>query len=86
MKKTNRGFPIYTEFKDSYQQEVRVQQSSSMERAHAWIFCKKDGQDGVFHLGRWQSYSPHLTVAQAKRVRMALKKFIQQNSREERSR
>lgn len=77
MKKTNRGFSIFSQFKDSYGQDIRVQESSGIgpNGGFVWIFCKKGDADGVEHLGRWQSYSPHLTRAQARRVAKALLKF-----------
>ena len=75
MKRTNRGFNIYSEIKDSYGQEVRVQQSSNAEIEACWIFCHKEGKDAHIHLGNPQAYSPHLTKAQAKKVAKALLKF-----------
>ena len=75
MKRTSRGFAIYTEFKDTYDQDVRVQESSSAEGRRCWIFCQKDGRDGLIHLGEWQAYSPHLSPKQALRVARALTRF-----------
>lgn len=72
MTKTLRGFTIYSEFKDSYGQAVRIQESSSATQRHVWIFCttRDDDQLPKVCLG------PHLTVSQAKRVIRALQKFI----------
>ncbi len=39
MKRTPRGFAVFTEFTDIYRNEVRVQQSSSAEGNYVWIFC-----------------------------------------------
>lgn len=75
MKRTPRGFAVYSQMKDRKGQEVRVQMSSEMGGPFCWIFCKKDGADGVMHLGNWQSFSPYLTRAQARRVAKALLKF-----------
>jgi hypothetical protein len=73
MKKTNRGFRIYSEFKDTYGADVRVQMSSNVLK-RCWIFVKggmqkeyADKNDG----------SLHLSEAQAKRLITALQKFIQ---------
>lgn len=78
---TQRGFQDYCELVDRYGSTVTVRQSSLASEPCVWIFSKKDGQDGVFHLGKWQAYSPHLTVEQAKRVRDALQRFIDDNTK-----
>ena len=76
MKRTPRGFALYTDFTDTEGYRVRVQKSSLATAARVWIFCNdKDGNDGVVHLGTWQSYSPHLSKAQARRVAKALLRF-----------
>lgn len=74
-----RGFREYAAIVDAYGSHVRVVESSSAEDRHVWIFASKDGKDGVFHLGEWQSYSPHLNVAQATKLRDALARFIEGN-------
>lgn len=75
-KRTPRGFTIYGEYKDSRNQTVRVQESSSAAGPHCWIFCNdQDGTDAVIHLGRPMARSPHLTPAQARRVAAALLRF-----------
>ncbi len=76
MKRTNRGFSIYTEFKDANGHDVRVQKSSWAEKDAVWIFCHKNDEDCILHLGKRQAYSPHLTKAQARRVIKALQKFV----------
>ena len=75
MKRTSRGFGIYTEFVDTYGQEVRVQQSSSAESDRVWIFCNKEGKSGFEKLGEIHSYSPHLSRKQAVRLAQALLRF-----------
>ena len=68
MKKTNRGFPIYSQFKDTYNANITVQMSSSVLK-RCWIFI----QDGEIEKN---SGSAHLSEAQAKRIIEGLKKFI----------
>lgn len=70
MRKTQRGFGIYSEFTDSYGSRIKIQESSSAEKKCCWIFC--DNDPNVF-----KNPSPHLTVAQAKRVIAGLKKWIE---------
>lgn len=76
MKRTERGFAIYSEFKDAYGQDVRIQESSWAEKGAVWIFCHKNGEDCLLHLGKWQAYSPHLTKAMARQVIKALQTFV----------
>ena len=79
MKRTNRGFWIFSEFKDSYDQTITVQESSSINK-RCWIFVKnKDGNDGFEDKagGGFHSYSAHLSPAQAKRLIKALERFIE---------
>ena len=75
MQRTNRGFAIYAHVTDNKGQQIRVQKSSDAEHRSVWIFCSKGGIDGVFHMGRWQSFSPHLSPAKARRVAQALLRF-----------
>lgn len=79
MKKTNRGFSIYKEIKDSYGSTVTVQESSAATQHCCWIFTNDHrGDDVVDCVGaknNRQSVSPHLTKAQARRVAKALLKF-----------
>jgi len=76
MKKTSRGFNIYSEFKDSYNNQIRVQESSSAMKECVWIFCDyPEGKSVKFHAGDWQSAAPHLTKAQARKLAKALLKF-----------
>ena len=71
MKKTSRGFNIYTEFRDTYKSEVRVQESSSACAPRVWIFCESAPGN--------KDMSPHLSPAQARRVAKALLKFADAN-------
>lgn len=75
VKKTNRGFNIYTEFTDTYGNEVRVQESSAACARRCWIFSNRDGKDAHIHLGEPQAFSPHLSPEQARRLAKALLKF-----------
>ena len=76
MKKTNRGFKIYGEYKDSRKNKIRIQESSSAEGSYCWIFVEdSSGQDAIIHLGKPQSISPHLSKKQAKRIANALLRF-----------
>lgn len=80
MKKTNRGFNIYSEIKDTHFNTITVQQSSDACIDACWIFVKnKEGKDGVWDkaTGQWVSSTAHLTKAQAKRVAKALMKFAE---------
>lgn len=71
---TPRGFDVYDEVTTSNGHTVRVQQSSAAMEAHVWLFV---GDSPVT-----DSHHPHLTVAQAIRVRDALTVFIDEESRE----
>lgn len=98
---TPRGFAVYAEFTDSYGSVIRVQESSSAEGAHAWIFaeypdatahltleeCRKLMEAGFVleELAAKIEPSPHLNVAQARQLRDALNVFIAEAEAEERS-
>jgi hypothetical protein len=77
LKRTNRGFAIYGEYKDTRGNKVRVQQSSSAAGPRCWIFVEdKDGKDIQFSTPTgYQSVSPHLTKHQAKLLAGALLRF-----------
>ena len=64
MRKTNRGFAIYSEFKDTYGSTVRVQMSSNVLK-RCWIFVDEKDYGAI-----------HLSEAQAKRLIKALEKFL----------
>ena len=80
MKKTNRGFSIYSEFKDSYRNTVRVQESSAATQHCCWVFVtNEEGKDGVWDpaTSSYISATAHLTKAQARRLAKALLKFAE---------
>lgn len=80
MRKTKRGFGIYSEFLDTYKNTIRIQESSAAIKPCCWIFCKDlNGNDGEYDKAtqEWVSATPHLTRAQAKRVAKALLKFVE---------
>jgi len=74
MKRTARGFAIYTEFTDAYGRQVRVQKSSSAEHKRVWVFCE-DTVGGVT-----RDRSPHLSPAMARRVAKALLRFAEKET------
>lgn len=80
-RRTPRGFRVYAEFRDSYRNTIRVQQSSAGGMGHVWIFVKDgDGNEVVEHLGKPTAVSPHLSRAQAKRLIAALQKHIDETA------
>ena len=70
MKRTDRGFAMYAEFRDANGETVKVQRSSAIGRRLVWIFPA-----AKIHLGEAIS-GAHLTVPMAKRVIKALQRFI----------
>lgn len=75
-KKTDRGFRIYTEFKDRYQQTISVQESSIATEHCCWIFTKyPEGGDSKVHMGNTVVATPHLTKKQARMLANALLRF-----------
>jgi hypothetical protein len=70
MRRTNRGFAIYTEFKDQYGLNIRVQASSLATRRCVWI-----QNEVIEHTGEYLG-NAHLTVPMAKRVIKALQAFV----------
>lgn len=66
---TERGFGKYGGFIDTYQTEVRVQESSAASEDRVWIFLKPHEAYGVEN-------ALHLNVDQAKQLRKALKEWI----------
>lgn len=73
MKKTNRGFPIYSEFTDTYKSKVRVQMSSSVLK-RCWIFVENDGENPESNLKT--DGAIHLNERQAKLIIAGLQKFL----------
>lgn len=63
MKKTSRGFDIYSEFIDLYGSNVRIQKSSIDGLDACWIFVENEGTrncpdyktDGAIHLDKKQA-------------------------------
>ena len=70
MKRNQRGFAMYAQFKDYDGEEVKVQRSSSIGRRLVYIFPA-----AKIHLGEAIS-GAHLTVPMAKRVIKALQRFV----------
>lgn len=76
MKRTPRGFKIYSEFKDTYGNQIRVQESSSACAGRIWIFTSfSDGKEVHYHCTGHVSASPHLSKAQARRLAKTLLRF-----------
>ena len=78
MKKTNRGFNIYSEFTDLYNTRIRIQESSLATQPAVWIFTENE-EDGEIKDGKPFKMDAHLSIAQAKRVVKALQAFIEKN-------
>lgn len=79
MKKTSRGFNVYSEFKDSNQNIIRIQKSSSAMKECCWIFIESKDGSGLFFdkaTNEFHAHSPHLTKTQAKILIKGLSKFI----------
>lgn len=70
MRRTERGFAIYAEFKDEYGKNIRVQASSLATKRCVWIQNEVTERMGG-HLG-----NAHLTVAMARRIIEALQAFV----------
>jgi hypothetical protein len=71
-RRTKRGFRIYADFKDQYGANVHIVESSLATKRCVWIqneicFCGPDKEP----IG-----NAHLTVTMAKRVILALQKFV----------
>lgn len=74
---TPRGFENYCEIIDQRGRTVTVRESSQAGEGWVWIFCQDaSGADGQLHLGKWQSYSPHLSIDNARDVVDALNRWI----------
>lgn len=76
MKKTDRGFRIFSEFKDTYDAKVRVIESSLATAPRVWIFCDKpylkpDGESEV------EDSPLHLSPHQARLLISALNKWLE---------
>jgi len=78
VKKTDRGFKIYSQSKDTYKNTITIQESSAACRPRCWIFVhNKDGLAGSWDAstGSYISVAAHLSPSQARRVAKALLKF-----------
>jgi hypothetical protein len=69
MRHTQRGFAIYSEFRDVSGCTIRVQESSLATASAVWIFCDSNNPE-------YKNPSPQLTKPQAKRMIKALQKFV----------
>ena len=68
MNYTQRGFKIYAEFTDEYENEIRVQESSNVYGG-IWIFCN-DRTKLI------STTHPHLSIENAKTLIKALQEAI----------
>lgn len=73
MRKTPRGFKIYSEFTDTYKSDVSIVESSSVLK-RCWIFVENDGKKQGSNLVT--DGAIHLDTRQARLVISALQKFI----------
>lgn len=70
MKRTARGFAVYTDFSDQYGKNICVVRSSLVSPRCVWI-----QNEVTFHIGEHLA-NAHLTVPMAKRVIKALQAFV----------
>ena len=70
MKRTSRGFRIYTTLVDTYGNTVRIQESSAAFKRRCWIFTS-----GEPSRDKGNPPAPHLSPAQARRIAAALLRF-----------
>jgi hypothetical protein len=72
VKRTERGFAIYADFKDLYHANICIQRSSLAGKRAVWI------QNEVVPCGpdKEPIGNAHLSVAMAKRVIKALQRFV----------
>lgn len=70
MKRTGRGFAIYTEFPDHYGKNIAVIRSSLVSPRCVWI-----QNEIVEHMGEHLG-NAHLTVPMARRIIKALQAFV----------
>lgn len=73
MNRTPRGFGIYIELVDRYDNEVRVQRSSLAGDRCCWIFCAPTAKSDFKNPNN--PPSPHLTADMARQVAKALLEF-----------
>ena len=72
MRRTERGFKIYAEFKDLYGDNVDITQSSLVTPRAVWIHPEIKQH----HVTKEYLAGAHLNVAMAKRVIKALQNFV----------
>ena len=81
MKKTKRGFNVYSEFKDTHGSVITVQESSAASEKCVWIFLDgARGRGSTFFdevTGKYHAVSPHLNKVKAKQLIKALTKFVE---------
>ncbi len=70
MKRTHRGFAIYTEFQDEAGTEVRVQRSSAIGSRRCWVFAQKRNP-----IGNVVDTPAYLSPKEARRLAGALLRF-----------
>lgn len=77
MKRTNRGFAVFTQFTDTYGADVRVQMSSAAGVRRCWVFAHGGGTIRAEHREDQErnNAAPHLSPAQARRMAKALLRF-----------
>lgn len=77
--KTKRGFKVYKSFKDSRNRNFVVQEGEQNHHPRCWIFLKDVG--GAHITSMRQTFSPFMTVDQARKVVNGLKKFIREHGK-----
>lgn len=84
MNKTQRGFYIYTNFKDINGQKIQVQESSLATDIACWIFISPSENNPDYtpfkiHMGEKLYPAIQLNVRQARQLIKNLEKFISKN-------
>ncbi len=80
----DRGLYDFAVIRDQYGKTVTVRSSSSFDssgrmRSAVWLFTQDDeGKSGTMHMGEYHTYSPLLGVREAKMLRDALDRFIEE--------
>jgi hypothetical protein len=76
MKRTQRGFAIYTDLKEERGVSLRVQKSSIADRRRVWIFL--DAADSKYEkMEKVGKAAAHLSPKEARRVAKALLRFAE---------
>jgi hypothetical protein len=80
-KRTNRGFAIYGNMKDHYENQIQLYESSLAEKHCCWIAVRdEDGREIFSHLGQNHTPRLHLTKRQAQKLITLLERFIHHKS------